>query len=111
MQHKNTQTSSLLAIKKYVKSLPKCLAQRSDLELVDVINAQNQQSEPAKTIIIYRYLPKVLKSLKKYLMVKQETIGTKMKLFKPVLKLFFMQLGTLTIKKKRIKKHLHFLPT
>ena len=65
MQHKNTQTSSLLAIKKYVKSLPKCLAQRSDLELVDVINAQNQQSEAAKTIIIYRYLPKVLKDSKK----------------------------------------------
>tara|TARA_B100001741_G_C16540331_1_gene594028 strand:- start:1286 stop:2245 length:960 start_codon:yes stop_codon:yes gene_type:complete len=65
MQHKNTHTSSLLAIKKYVKSLPKCLAQRSDLELVDVINAQNQQSEPAKTIIIYRYLPKVLKESKK----------------------------------------------
>ena len=61
MQHKNTQTSSLLAIKKHVKSLPISLTQRSDLELVDIVNAQNPQSEAAKTIIIYRYLPKVLK--------------------------------------------------
>ena len=65
MQHKNTQTSSLLAIKKHVKSLPISLTQKSDLELVDIVNAQNPQSEAAKTIIIYRYLPKVLKDSKK----------------------------------------------
>ena len=63
--HKNTQTSSLLAIKKHVKSLPISLTQKSDLELVDIVNAQNPQSEAAKTIIIYRYLPKVLKDSKK----------------------------------------------
>jgi len=63
--HKNTQTSSLLAIKKHVKSLPISLTQKSDLELVDIVNAQNPQSEAAKTIIIYRYLPKVLRDSKK----------------------------------------------
>ena len=65
MQHKNTQTSSLLAIKKHVKSLSISLTQKSDLELVDIVNAQNPQSEAAKTIIIYRYLPKVLRDSKK----------------------------------------------
>lgn len=65
MQHKNTQNRSLLAIKNCVKKLPPNLTQKSNLELLDILNDQSSASEPAKTLIIYRYLPKVLKESKR----------------------------------------------
>ena len=65
MQHKNTKKSSLLAIKKYVKSLNSSLTHKSDIELIDIIISEKPYSESAKTLIIYRYLPKILKESRK----------------------------------------------
>ena len=65
MPHKNTNKSSLLAIKKYVKSLNSSLTHQSDIELIDIINSEKPYSEAAKTLIIYRYLPKILKESRK----------------------------------------------
>lgn len=61
MQHKNTQYNSLLAIKTYCENLPNNIKNKTDLELLDIVKANNSQSQCAKTLIINRYLPKVLK--------------------------------------------------
>ena len=65
MQHKNTQNNSLLAIENCVKKLPSDFTKKSNIELLNILNNQNSKSESAKTLIIYRYLPKVLKESKK----------------------------------------------
>ena len=65
MQHKNTQYNSLLAIKTYCKNLPNNIKNKTDLELLDIAKANNSQSQYAKTLIINRYLPKVLKDSKR----------------------------------------------
>ena len=61
MQHKNTQYNSLLAIKTYCEKLPNNIKNKTNLELLDIAKANNSQSQYAKTLIINRYLPKVLK--------------------------------------------------
>ena len=61
MQHKNSQYNSLIAIKTYCENLPSKIKNKTDLELFDIIKAHNSQSQYAKTLIINRYLPKVLK--------------------------------------------------
>ena len=61
MQHKNTQYNFLLAIKIYCEKLPNNIKKKTDLELLDIAKANNSQSQYAKTLIINRYLPKVLK--------------------------------------------------
>ena len=61
MQHKHSQYNSLLAIKTYCENLPNNLKNKTDIELLDIAKENNSQSQYAKTLIIYRYLPKVLK--------------------------------------------------
>ncbi len=61
MQHKNTQFNCLLAIKNYCEKIPNNIKNKTDLELLDIAKVNNSQSQYAKTLIIYRYLPKVLK--------------------------------------------------
>ena len=60
MQHKKTQHSSLLAIKRYCDNLPDNFKNKTNLELLEVVKSNNSQSQSAKTLIINRYLPKVL---------------------------------------------------
>lgn len=61
MQHKNTNSNSLLAIKTYCENISTSLKNKSNLELLSIIRENNSQSQIAKTLIINRYLPKVLK--------------------------------------------------
>ncbi|MDC3119536.1 hypothetical protein OA430_00915 [Candidatus Pelagibacter sp.] len=61
MPHKNIQFNSLLAIKTYCENLPNNIKNKTDLELLDIAKENNSQSQYAKTLIINRYLPKVLK--------------------------------------------------
>lgn len=61
MQHKHTQYNSLLAIKTYCENLPNNIKNKTDIELLDIAKTNNSQSQYAKTLIINRYLPKVLK--------------------------------------------------
>ena len=61
MQHKNTNSNSLLAIRSYCENLSSSLKNKSNLELLSIIRENNSQSQIAKTLIINRYLPKVLK--------------------------------------------------
>ena len=60
MQHKKTQHSSLLAIKRYCDNLPDNFKNKTNLELLEIVKCNNSQSQSAKTLIINRYLPKVL---------------------------------------------------
>jgi RNA polymerase sigma factor (sigma-70 family) len=61
MQHK----SSLIAIIEYNKSIPDTLKQKTDLKLVDLAKSQKPQNQIAKTLLVYRYLPKILRESKK----------------------------------------------
>ena len=61
MQHKNTNSNSLLAIKTYCENISTSLKNKPNLELLSIIRENNSQSQIAKTLIINRYLPKVLK--------------------------------------------------
>ncbi len=61
MQHKNTKFNSILAIKTYCENLSNNIKNKTDLELLDIAKENNSQSQYAKTLIINRYLPKVLK--------------------------------------------------
>ena len=61
MQHKNKQHNSLLAIKNYCDSLPDYIKNKTDLELLDISKNNKPQSQCAKTLIINRYIPKILK--------------------------------------------------
>lgn len=65
MQHNTTSYNTILAIKLYCNNLSNKLKIKTDLELLNIIDHKNADSEPAKTLIIYRYLPKVLKESKK----------------------------------------------
>jgi len=65
MQHKNSINSSLLAIREHCKRISDSLKQKTDLELVDLAQSCSTQSASAKTLLIRRYLPKILKESKK----------------------------------------------
>ena len=65
MQHKNNINSSLLAITEHCKYLPGSLKQETDFELVKLAQSCSAQSAPAKTLLISRYLPKVIRESKK----------------------------------------------
>jgi RNA polymerase sigma factor (sigma-70 family) len=65
MQHKNNTNSSLLAITDQCKCISDSLKQKTDLELVDLAQSCSTQSASAKTLLIRRYLPKILKESKK----------------------------------------------
>ena len=65
MQHKNNINSSLLAITEQCKCISDSLKQKTDLELVDLAQSSSAQSASAKTLLIRRYLPKILKESKK----------------------------------------------
>jgi RNA polymerase sigma factor (sigma-70 family) len=65
MPHKYTQTNSLTAIKSYCEKISPNLQKKTDLELVDIAQSETSQSQLAKSLIINRYLPKVLKDSKR----------------------------------------------
>ena len=65
MQHKNNINSSLLAITEQCKCISDSLKQKTDLELVDLAQSCSAQSASAKTLLISRYLPKILRESKK----------------------------------------------
>ena len=65
MQHKNNTNSSLLAITEQCKCISDSLKQKTDLELVDLAQSCSAQSASAKTLLISRYLPKILRESKK----------------------------------------------
>ena len=65
MPYKNTHKSTLLVLKHYVRALDKCLIQKSNSELLDIIKVHNSESEKAKTLLIYRFIPKILKESRK----------------------------------------------
>jgi DNA-binding CsgD family transcriptional regulator len=65
MQHKNSINSSLLAITEHCKRISDSLKQKTDLELVDLAQSCNAQNESAKTLLISRYLPKIIRESKK----------------------------------------------
>ena len=65
MQHKNNINSSLLAITEHCKYLPDSLKQETDFELVKLAQSCSAQSASAKTLLISRYLPKVIRESKK----------------------------------------------
>ena len=67
MQHKNNINSSLLAITEQCKCISDSLKQKTDLELVDLAQSCSTQSASAKTLLIRRYLPKILKESNKKL--------------------------------------------
>ena len=64
MQHKKKHNNSLISIKLYVRGLNKLFTQKSDIELLKIISDQKPSIEAAKNIIIYRYLPKIIKDSK-----------------------------------------------
>ena len=61
MPHKYTQTNSLTAIRDYCEKISPNLQGKTDLELINIAQSENSQSQLAKSLIINRYLPKVLK--------------------------------------------------
>tara|TARA_B100000787_G_C16132445_1_gene268038 strand:+ start:81 stop:995 length:915 start_codon:yes stop_codon:yes gene_type:complete len=61
MPHKYTQTNSLTAIRDYCEKITPNLQGKTDLELINIAQSENSQSQLAKSLIINRYLPKVLK--------------------------------------------------
>ena len=61
MPHKYTQTNSLTAIRDYCEKISPNLQGKTDLELINIAQNENSQSQLAKSLIINRYLPKVLK--------------------------------------------------
>ena len=65
MPHKYTQTNSLTAIRDYCEKISPNLHQKTDLELIDIAQSENSESQLAKSLIINRYLPKVLKDSKR----------------------------------------------
>ena len=65
MPHKYTQTNSLTAIRDYCEKISPNLHQKTDLELIDIAQSETSQSQLAKSLIINRYLPKVLKDSKR----------------------------------------------
>ena len=65
MPHKYTQTNSLTAIRDYCEKISPNLHQKTDLELIDIAQSKTSQSQLAKSLIINRYLPKVLKDSKR----------------------------------------------
>jgi len=65
MPHKYTQNTSLIAIRNYCEKISPNLQRKTDLELVDVAQSENSESQLAKSLIINRYLPKVLKDSKR----------------------------------------------
>ena len=64
MPHKNNINSSLIAITEQCKCISDSLKQKTDLELVDLAQSCNAQNASAKTLLISRYLPKILKESK-----------------------------------------------
>ena len=64
MQHKNNINSSLIAITNHCKCISDVFKQKTDLELVELAQSSNIQSDSAKTLLISRYLPKILKQSK-----------------------------------------------
>ena len=65
MPHKYTQTNSLTVIKDYCEKISPSLHQKTDLELIDIAQSETSQGQLAKSLIINRYLPKVLKDSKR----------------------------------------------
>tara|TARA_B110000090_G_C13324261_1_gene424745 strand:- start:10 stop:924 length:915 start_codon:yes stop_codon:yes gene_type:complete len=65
MPHKYTQTNSLTAIRDYCEKISPNLHQKTDLELIDIAQSENSESQLAKSLIVNRYLPKVLKDSKR----------------------------------------------
>ena len=65
MPHKYTQTNNLTAIRDYCEKISTNLQEKTDLELIDIAQSETSQSQLAKSLIINRYLPKVLKDSKK----------------------------------------------
>jgi len=65
MQRRNNTNNSLLAITEQCKCISVGMKQKTDLELVDSAQSCGVQSESAKTLLIRRYLPKILKESKK----------------------------------------------
>ena len=65
MPHKYTQTNSLTAIRDYCEKISTNLQKKTDLELIDIAQSETSQSQLAKSLIINRYLPKVLKDSKR----------------------------------------------
>ena len=65
MPHKYTQTNSLTAIRDYCEKISPNLQGKTDLELINIAQSENSQSQLAKSLIINRYLPKVLKDSKR----------------------------------------------
>ena len=61
MPHKYIQTNSLTAIRDYCEKISPILQEKTDLELINIAQSENSQSQLAKSLIINRYLPKVLK--------------------------------------------------
>ena len=65
MPHKYTQINNLNAIRDYCEKISPNLHQKTDLELIDIAQSKTSQSQLAKSLIINRYLPKVLKDSKR----------------------------------------------
>jgi len=65
MPHKYSQTNSLTAIRDYCEKISTNLQEKTDLELIDIAQSETSQSQLAKSLIINRYLPKVLKDSKR----------------------------------------------
>ena len=65
MPHKYTQTNNLTAIRDYCEKISTNLQEKTDLELIDIAQSETSQSQLAKSLIINRYLPKVLKDSKR----------------------------------------------
>jgi len=65
MQHKYSEPDSLIAIRNYCKTIPQYFQIKNDQELIDIAQSETSQSQLAKSLIINRYLPKVLKDSKR----------------------------------------------
>tara|TARA_B100000989_G_C19458338_1_gene435080 strand:- start:100 stop:1017 length:918 start_codon:yes stop_codon:yes gene_type:complete len=65
MPYKYTEKSTLLALKQYISLFEASFIKKTNEELLKIINIKSVQSEDAKTLLVYRFLPKVLSETRK----------------------------------------------
>ena len=63
--HKSISNNIILSIKKCAETLDSSLKTKKNTDLIKLINLNKFQSDNAKTLIIYRFLPKVFRESKK----------------------------------------------
>ena len=60
MPNKYTEKSTLLSLKQYISLFEASFIEKTNEELLKIINIKSVQSENAKTLLVYRFLPKDL---------------------------------------------------